>query len=390
MTRAARVRLLLVQTGRDVGTPERVVWELATRLPESRYTVLAWLMPAAELDEFAASLEERGVGVERLGGIHSRWDLRGHAAAWAALRRARPDIVHLHAVWPEVPRHLPGFARLVGVERLVVTAQGLVHRVPPELKPELRAADVVTVACRPSAEALVRDGLPRRVPRVVPNGADLPDQVAELPAARKLRDRFGAGLFRPLWVCATRLEEPKGHDVLLDALAEVRAHRLDFVAVLAGEGTRRVWLERRAAELGLEGAVHFLGQVESLGPLLLAADAFVLPSREEALPLSLLEAMARARPVIASQVGGVPEVVEDRIHGRLVPPGDVPALAGALEAFHQKPDAARQMGLHGAERMRSSFTWARVVAAYEAVYDDVLGLAGFTPEEARGRKARRR
>jgi hypothetical protein len=110
------------------------------------------------------------------------------------------------------------------------------------------------------------------------------------------------------------------------------------------------------------------------------------------LPLSLLEALARGRPVVASRVGGVPEAIEDGLTGRLVPAGDPAALALVLEDFHRRPDAARRMGLEGAARVQAEFTWPRVVESFEEVYDEVLGLATVTPSvpgRADGRKPER-
>ena len=151
------------------------------------------------------------------------------------------------------------------------------------------------------------------------------------------------------------------------------------MAVFAGEGSQRGALERQAAERGLASAVHFAGVVDAIGPLLLAADAFVLPSLDDTLPQVLLEAMARGRPVIATAVGAIPQAIEDGVEGRLVSPGDVAALAAALTDFHQASDAARQMGERAQDRAHASFTWKRVVEGYESVYDDVLGLTGFAP-----------
>ena len=383
MTPAERVNLLLAQGAGEIGAAERVVWELATRLPAARYATRVWLSPGAALDELAGSLEERGVAVERIAFLRSKWDVRGQAALWSAMRRARPAIVHLHAAGDDLPRSLTPIARVAGAARVIASVQGAASDLPPELTAPLRAADAVTASFTPAAAALVSElGLPRSAVRVVPNGADPGDEIEELPAARKLRERFAAGPFRPLWVTATRLELEKGHDVLLEALAELRGRHLEFVVVLAGDGSRRAALEARARDLGLAGHVSFLGRLDSLGPLLRAADAFVLPSRAETVPLTLLEAMARARPVVASDVGGVADVVETGVHGHLVPAGDPGALAAALESFHQKPALAFRMGQRAAERIRSGWTWDRVVEAYEVVYDEVLGLAGFVPESA--------
>jgi glycosyltransferase involved in cell wall biosynthesis len=104
----------------------------------------------------------------------------------------------------------------------------------------------------------------------------------------------------------------------------------------------------------------------------------------------LLEAMARARPVVASAVGGVPEVIEDGVNGRLVPPGDPGALADVLESFHRKSDAAFRLGRRGAERVREAYTWERVVENFEGVYDEVLGLASFEPGTGAARNRRGR
>lgn len=386
-TKNERLRLLLVESGTAVGGTERVVWELATRLPRARWDVHAWLSPAPGVDEFAGALEAHGVPVARVAEVDSRWDWPGMLGTWRRFGRERPDLLHVHHVWPAADRYLATLAQAAGVPHLVVTehieghahsdAQGRLKR------REFAQADVVTAVSAAVADSLVRDyGVARARVRVVPNGAELPDEGAEQPAARRLREQLGAGLLRPLWVCAARLEHQKGQDVLLDALAEVRRRGLEFVAALAGEGSLRGAYEERARSLGLTANVRFLGQVEELGPLLAAADAVVLPSRWEGMPLVLLEALARGRPVVASAVGGVPEVVTDGVHARLVPPDDARALAEALEDFHRRPDPALRLGRHAAARVRESFTWPRVVEAFESVYDEVLGLASFAPEDA--------
>ncbi|MEK7329608.1 MAG: glycosyltransferase family 4 protein [Candidatus Eisenbacteria bacterium] len=387
-----RVSLVLAESGTSVGGTERVVWELATRLPAGRFDVRVWLSGSPGVDELAESLTARNILVDRVPEVDSRWDWRGMLATWSRLRRQRPALLHVHHVWPAADRYLASLAQAAGVPHLVVTEHivGRSHSTAQRTltRRELQRADAVTAVCGAVADSLVRDyGVERARVRVVPNGADLPDEEREWPAARRLRDDLGVGQFRPLWVCAARLEEQKGHAVLLDALALLKARGLDFIVVLAGEGSLRADLERRAAAAGVAERVRFAGQVETVGPLLLAADACVLPSLWEGLPLSLLEALARGRPTVASQVGGVPEVIEDGVTGRLVPAGDAAALAAVLEDFHRRPDAARRLGRAGAERVRAEFTWPRVVEAFEAVYDEVLGLASFAPVRVRDPRA---
>ena len=163
-------------------------------------------------------------------------------------------------------------------------------------------------------------------------------------------------------------------------VAVVHGRGLDFTVAFAGDGSRRESLERQVAALDLDAHVRFVGRLDDVGPLLAAADAVLLPSRWEGLPLVLLEALVRLRPVVASAVGGVPEVVEDGVSGVLVPPGDVAALAEALEQLHRKPDRAYRLGRTGGERVRAAYTWEAVVDGFEALYDEILGLASVTPE----------
>ncbi len=386
-TDPSRISLLLAESGSAVGGTERVVWELATRLPPVRYDVRVWLSVALGMDEFARALAERGVAVERVAEVDSRWDWKGMFDTWRRLRRSGPRLLHLHHVWPAADRYLAAIADAAGVSHLVVTEHivGRSHSAAQRAlkRRELGHADAVTVVSGAIADTLVGDyGVERSRLRIVPNGAEPPEEDAERPLARELRARLGAGALRPLWVCAGRLEEQKGQHVLLDAVAKLASRGLEFRLALAGEGSRRAALEAQAASLGLSSRVEFLGRVDAIGPLLLAADAVALPSLWEGLPLTLLEALARGRPVVASAVGGVPEVIEHGVSGLLVPPGNACALAEALEQLHRKPDTALRIGGAGARKVHEQYTWARVVEQFEAVYDEVLGLASFAPGRA--------
>jgi len=385
MRDATRVKLLLVESGRAVGGTERVLWELATRLPSARFDVRVWLSTDRGVDELAEALAAADVPVDRVAEVESRWDWKGLFDTWARLRKLGPDLLHVHHVWPAADRYLSLAARAAGVPHLVVTEHivGESHsRGQRALKRnELRTADAVTAVTEAIVDTLVRDyAIERSLVRVVPNGAELPDEEEEAHLARAWRDRFLSTPVKPLWVVAGRLEEQKGHDLLLEALVPLVRAGLDFTLIVAGEGSRRGWLEQRALSLGLSPRVQFVGQLEDVGGLLAAADGVVLPSRWEGLPLVLLEAMARGRPVVATAVGGVPDAMEDGVTGTLVPPNDVPALAAALEQLHRRSDRAWQMGQAAAERVRERFTWHAVVEEFESVYDEVLGLATVTPE----------
>ncbi len=383
----SRVSLLLVESGNAVGGTERVLWELATRLPASRFEVRVWLSPASGVDELAGALVAAGIPVDRVPEVDSRWDFKGMLDTWTRLRKLKPTLLHVHHVWPAADRYLTLLARAAGVPHLVVTEHitGESHSGGQRAlkRDELRRADAVTAVTGAIVETLVRDyAIERSRVRVVPNGADLPDEETEGPAAKRWRERYLCTPIKPLWVVAGRLEEQKGHDLLFEALSTILKQNLDFTLVVAGEGSRRSWLEQQALSLRLAPRVQFVGQVEDVGSLLAAADAVLLPSRWEGLPLVLLEAMARGRPIVASSVGGVPDVVQDGVNGTLVPPGDAAALAAALEQLHRKADRAGRMGRAAADTVREHYTWHAVVDGFESVYDEVLGLATVTPEPA--------
>jgi glycosyltransferase involved in cell wall biosynthesis len=378
------VSLLLVESGRSMGGTERVVWELATRLPPSRFDVRVWLSPAPALDEFAAALEQAGLPVDRVAEVDRRFDWKGMLGTWSRLRKLKPDLLHVHHVWPAADRYLSGIARAAGVPHIVITEHIVGEAHSPGQKAlkrnELQRADAVTAVTGAIVDSLVRDyGIERERVRIVPNGADLPDTAAEEVTAGRWRAKYLVTPIKPLWVVVGRLEEQKGHDVLFDALAELVRQGMDFTLVVAGEGSRRGWLEQQAVSRGLAPRVQFVGQLDDVGGLLAAADGVLLPSRWEGLPLVLLEAMARARPIVASRVGGMADALEDGVSGTLVPPGDPVALAAALESLHRRADKAWRMARLAAQRVRERYTWGAVVDEFEAVYDDVLGYATFAP-----------
>jgi glycosyltransferase involved in cell wall biosynthesis len=378
-----RVNLVLAQCGDSVGRPERVLWELATRLPE-RFDVHAWLSAAPGLDEFAAALEAREIPVLRVPPAIRPWDLPRRLKVWLGLRRTHPDLIHIHHAYGSDPQLTAALGQAAGDMPLVVSEHGAPEDgryVPPTTRRTLARAGVLTAACTSSADAMARRvGLdPARV-RIVPHGAGTPDDGGEPIAARRLRDELGAAPNHPLWVCASRLEPEKGHTVLLEALLSLSRRDVQFTAALSGDGSLRQALERRAATLGIESSVRFLGAAVELGALLRAADAVVIPSRSDDLPFSALEAMVRGRPVVASAVGGLPDLIEDGVNGLLVPPGEPQLLADALERLARRPDEGRRMGLRASDAVREGYSWSRIVEAYESVYDEALGLATFAPE----------
>jgi glycosyltransferase involved in cell wall biosynthesis len=377
-----RIRLLLIDSATTLGSEQRTLWELATRLPPSRYEVCVWLSATSGADDLARSLAARGVVVERLScscrGWRARFDL------WRRLRQIRPALLHVHLRSADPWWLEPRIAR--EAQLVVSTSIGAGAEMKLEPIPWLNRAEAVVVPLRSLIEPLVLEGgVERDRVHVVPFGVDLADEASEAPAARKLRARLGAGPFCPLWYCPAPCEPRLGHEVFLHALAEICRRDLRFVAVLSSVGELREELERTADHMGLRERVHFLDPSDHQGAILLAADLVVFPFEIPRYSHALLHALARARPVVASAIRPIPELIEDHLEGRLVPGGDPQALADILEWSHRCSHAAQALGKAGRERVRAEYSWTQVIERNEAVYDEVLGLASFAAMNAPAR-----
>jgi N-acetyl-alpha-D-glucosaminyl L-malate synthase BshA len=161
-------------------------------------------------------------------------------------------------------------------------------------------------------------------------------------------------------------------DVALDVFGEIRS-RVRARFVLIGDGPVRSEIERRAVEEGLAGDVTFVGEQHDLVPWLSVADLFLLPSAQESFGLAALEAMACEVPVVASRIGGLPEIIEDGVSGFLCPPGDVEMMAARGIAVLTDPALRAAIGRAAADVVRTRYCTERVVPQYEAEYLTVLG-----------------
>ena len=313
--------------------------------------------------------------------------LSASLAARRLVRSGAFDLVHVH--WP-LPHVVPGWAaRHAGGIPLVITFHGVevtfARNAPlpflvPFLRRAIRSADAVTANSTYTA-GMIRQLYDRPV-AIVPFGTTLPeaddppgDPSAERSPAPAAQDP-GA---RPDILFVGRLVERKGVQHLLDAMpALVRDHRAQLSVV--GEGPMRPALERRAAELGLQDDVTFTGFVpaDDLARRFATCSAFALPAVYDAkgdvegLGVVLVEALSQGRPVVASDAGGIPDIVIHDRTGLLVPPGDPAALSAALGRVLGDPALARRLGEAGREHVREAFSWASVTDRLLAVYEAVL------------------
>ncbi len=294
----------------------------------------------------------------------------------ALLRRERPAVFHLHTSHA----HLLGLlAAALAPPMRVVVARRVDFSIFRHsflglnwIKYRWGIDRFITVSGA-VRDLLREDGVPAAKVSVVPSGVD-PARFEPPPSPDPagLLAEFGLPSGLPIVASIGALHDHKGHRFLVEAAERVLRSR-DAAFIVAGEGPRRRELVRLARRLGVEGRFRLPGFRSDVGRLLAGASVFAFPSIEEGLGTSLLDALLLERPVVASRVGGIPEVIVHREHGILVPPRDPAALAeGILESLAD-PAAAAERARRGRDRVKEEFSADRMVEGTLEVYREILG-----------------
>ena len=282
------------------------------------------------------------------------------------LRQERPEIVHLHdphaLAAGVLAASLGAGAPLVATRRVDFRLRGLASRW------KHRSCARVVAVSQAIANVLAGDGLLAPRVRIVYEG--VPDRPAQ-PGGRAALAALGVPPDAPVVGNVAALTDHKDHATLLDAAVLVTARLPATRFVIVGEGALRKRLEAQARASGLDGRVIFTGFRSDLDCLLPAFTVFCLSSHMEGLGTSVLDAMAFARPVVATAAGGIPEAVADGRTGRIVPIRDAHALAGALVELLLDPARGEALGAAGRSRFEEEFTADRMVERTLAVYGEV-------------------
>lgn len=304
-------------------------------------------------------------------------DLRAIVRARDLMESCEAQIVHTHLLRADLMAGLA--ARWAAVPIHVSTSYAMAAYQREKRRRSDRLLDAVCSALPTHtiavSQAVASDCIARlrRRPEdvtVIHTGIDPPDQFFDAGAAA-LRQALHIG-DRPMVVTVARLSYEKGVEVLIDAAAQVHRSRPEVGFVVLGEGPDRPALEAQIERLGLGGVVRLVGFNPDVWPALRAADVVCLPSRSEGMPNVLLEAMAMARPIVATQVGGIPEAIIDGENGRLVPPGDPDALCAAIvRTLDDRPTALR-MGQLARRTVQDRFNARSVAARYADLYRRLL------------------
>jgi glycosyltransferase involved in cell wall biosynthesis len=373
-----RVRVVeVLATGTNGGAQEHL-YSLVTRIDASRYDVS---VVALSNGSAVRKLQRAGIPVTV---IDEPDDAIAVGVLATHLADARADVVHAHMHRAET----------IGT-RAVIALGTAGHRRPylvstvhssrirsgqdrAELKALTSEMNQLIAVSRAIETKLHDEGRTTAPIRLIYNGVDLQRYDHQEPCCT-LRDDFGMEPGSQIVGVVARLEPEKGHPTLLEAWPAVLRSVPDAYLLIVGEGSRRDALEAQARELRVAHRVVFTGRRDDVPAVTAALDVAVLPSYREAQGLTILEAMALSRPVVASNVGGIPEMIEHGVTGLLVPPRDPDALAKAITRLLTDHPYADTLARGGHDLVHDRFCVELMVSSIEAIYDE--GARAVRPTE---------
>ncbi len=327
----------------------------------------------APLGQMGHEAQRAGIPTESLELRRNVTDLRGITALVRTLRAWRPDVLHSHMV------HANLLARAVRPFTPVRALVSTIHSINDGGRLRLaayrltnRLVDRVTIISQVAADRYLSLGAvpPRRL-EVVPNAVDTARfrPVADTRAAVRRELELGDDF---IWLAVGRFEEAKDYPTMIAAFATLARIRPTSRLLLVGQGSLQHEVEARAKASGVGDRIRFLGVRRDVPEIMSAVDGYLLSSAWEGMPVAVLEAAAVGLPVVATRVGGVPEVVDDGVTGFLTPSHDPAALAAAMERLETTPaDARSAMGQRGRALVEQQFSYERVMARWERIYSEV-------------------
>lgn len=378
-------RILHIITRLDVGGSADNTVISATRMPTPEFACslisgltedpapgMAKMIHAARIPWFELACLRREV--------HLAMDVKALLQLRKLIRALRPDIVHTHSSKAGFLGRLA--ARLAGVRRIVHTPHGHVFdgyfgrgRTRAFIAMERWAArftDRIVTLTDAEAEQHLAVGIGRTEQFVtIPSGIELGGLASAPGDGKRVRDELGLLSTTPLVGAISRLVPIKGLHHLIAAMPEILRRCLEAHLVIAGDGEQRAALEAQARELGLESRIHFLGYRQEVGAITAAFDVFVLPSINEGQGRVLVHAMALGKPIVASRVGGVPELLGDGEAGWLVPPADPTSLAQAVGTLLEDPLHAAKLG-DAARGRAPRYSVEAMLSALARLYREIM------------------
>lgn len=390
MSRSAKIKVLQVIRPAAGGMREHLK-SLLLNLDRERYE----LSLAGPVDELIESLAHKfGITVFRLnlrGELAPLDDLKAALKLGSILRQIRPDIVHAHGSKAGLlvrlacllfQPHRILFPRLPKPE-IVITLHNLVYTgsvTGPKMQ-ILQAAErlmsplvrqFIAVSRTLREEILAYQGVNPEGVVTIYNGLDLHNFCGTDQQSPDLRSQLGLGRNSVLIGTVARLAPQKGVEYFVRMASLLASKGRDLAFLVVGDGPLRMELQELAETLPGEPRIHFVGSVSQIQPYLAAMDIFVLASISEGLGISVLEAMAMQKPVVATRVGGIPEIVESHVNGLLVPPCDAESLAAGVDWLLDHRDQAAELAKAGYHTVKTKFTLETMIKDTEKIYEQIL------------------
>jgi len=360
----------------NVAGAERVVVEILRHLNRDRYHPVCICTSYPRNTYYEEIVNKLNVPIHYLRVKHTPLVWLHNMALDRLIRQYRPSIVHTHLsgiryALPLAMKHrIP--VRLHTVHNLAEKEIGeRANRWVRLFAFRYRMGGFVPVAIAEEVARSIEQLYGYKDPPVIPNGISVADYAPNPHNRERIRRELGIKSEAVVILHVGRFAEAKNHALLLRAFARLQSSQPLYL-LLVGGGELLAPMQQRARELGIAERVRFLGVRSDIPAVLNAADIFTLPSRYEGNPMSVMEAMAAGLPVVATAVGGVPELVEEGVSGFLTPNEDLDALVAALQRLVDKADVRQQMGEAALRRAQEKFDVRHTVRAYEALYEAIL------------------
>lgn len=370
---AGRIRVAHLIYSPAVGGSEVCAVEICSHLDRSLYDPLVLFMYSGD-GPMPAILAQRGIpayGLKRTRVRRLLWPL----LPALTLRRLKIDLLHVHHL-PLLVAILPAL-RLAGIGPVVFTehAKFSISR-SPELQQACQRL-ATKVECFTTVSEDLKSyfvnvlGIPSDIINVIHNGVDTVKfsfRESSATLSSLLPSQFSGAIL----ITVGRLTDAKDHALLLAAMEILKEGQVRPYLLIVGDGELRPFLEKEISRRRLSQFVSLVGNRSDIEQLLPRANAFVLSSKREGLPMALLEAMSAALPVIATSVGGVPEVVRNGFNGLLVPPEDPAALASAIDCICNDNTLAKSLGNNARKTIKEKFSLDKVAQSYSRIYQDLV------------------
>lgn len=378
MTPTEKLRVLQVVDGFRLGGAETKLLELIKKLDRSRFApAVANVGPGGPLE---SAFKELDCPVHDFRRRH-RFDLHPFRQLYRLIRQQRIQVVQTTLFWADfagtLTAHLAKAPVILSWETVSHEGNQFHHKWHQRAGYRFAmrfASGVVAVSNEIKTSLMQRRNLPAAKVHVIPYGVDL-QRFSANGAMDTARHELQLDPQQVVIGVVARLEKVKGHEYFIAALRKVVDRYPNAVAVLIGDGEQRPHLEALMAQHSLQAHLRFLGFRNDVQHLLRAIDLLVLPSISEGLPNVILEAMACGKPVVASNVGGIPEAVRPGQNGLLVAPRDVDGLAQAMEQLVALPEKRRELGQQGRRIVEQEFSLQSQVSRFEQLYESLYRAA---------------